>query len=67
MRPSLRNVLLSSYQITSEGPVLVQPFEMTTEQEKQLADLVEQQIDEYQARFVRDMLARLDQDNDRSR
>ena len=63
VRPLVRNVMLSSYQMTPDGPVMTQPFALTNQQDKELADLIEHQVDEHQMTFVRDILSRLSKDN----
>ena len=56
VRPLARNVLLSSYQVTPDGPVLSQPFALTSQQEKQLADAIDQRTDTHRAQFLRRLL-----------
>ncbi len=65
VHPLTRNVMLSSYQMTSDGPVMTQPFALANKQGKELADLVDRQLDDNQAAFVRKVLSEID--NDRSR
>jgi hypothetical protein len=65
VRPLTRNVILSSYKVTPDGPVMAQPFALTNEQNRELADLVDRQLDENRATFVRKILSGID--NDRSR
>lgn len=67
VRPLVRNVMLSSCQMTPDGPVMTQPFALTNKQDKEFADLIEHQVDEHQMKFVRNMLSRLDKDSDRGR
>lgn len=65
VRPLARNVLLSSYQVTTDGPVLTQPFELAGQDEKQVADMVDRRVDEDLPKFMRDFLR--GDDSDRSR
>jgi len=49
----VRDVLTSSYQLTPDGPALVQPFALTNAFEKAVVDDVEQGIDKARIRWLR--------------
>ncbi len=42
--PVVRNVVLSAYQATPEGPVLIQPFRLANAEEKAIAERMEMQL-----------------------
>lgn len=52
LRPIIRDVVLSSYSITPDGPVLTQPFALATPEEKCLADGLEQDADRRAQKFI---------------
>lgn len=52
--PRVRNVLESSYQVTPDGPVLVQPFALATDAEKAIADRAEKELVDWFADRLRD-------------
>jgi len=52
--PMVRSILLSAYTITPEGPVLVSPFHLRNEADKQTAERAEEQNDQILRRWLRD-------------
>ena len=48
----LRELLLSAYQMTGDGPVLVNPFKLQTNEDKRKADRADRQIDRFWEKFL---------------
>ena len=53
VRPIIRDVMLSCYHVTPDGPVLTQPFALATMGEKRLADQLEEDADRRFQKWVR--------------
>jgi len=54
--PLTKNVLVSSYQETPDGPMLTQPFALDSPGQKRLADMIERTADEFTLKWIRDIL-----------
>ena len=53
IRPLARDVLLSGYQLTPDGPTIVQPFVLETPEDRQLADRIQLLLDQHLHHWLR--------------
>lgn len=53
VRPIVRDVLLSSYQVTPDGPAITMPFAFTTHEQTEMVDAIQQQINERATRLFK--------------
>jgi hypothetical protein len=61
VRSIVRDVLISSYQETPDGPVMTQPFLLASKEDKRIADRIEEDADQRFQEWLRE--ARSDKDD----